>query len=49
MRVDQRDSTQHSREGTGGEHEFNDAKIKVALEQSRLELARKRIKKEKET
>lgn len=45
VRVDQRDGTQHGREGTGCEHEFDEAEIKVALEQSRLELARERIKK----
>ena len=49
MRVYQSNETQHCGEGTGGEHEFDDAEIEVAVEESRLELARERIKKEKET
>jgi hypothetical protein len=46
VRVDQRDGTQDGGKGTGCEHEFDEAEIEVALEQSRLELARERIKKQ---
>lgn len=41
MRMDQRHGAKHGREGTRGEHKFDNTEIEVALEQPRLKLARK--------
>ena len=49
VRVHEGHKTQNRREGTGGKHELDNTQIEMAVEQSRLELTRKGIEKEKET